>query len=49
MTCLYLAYFYDYAVQALEYYESDEKIGGISLYNHVDEDMTEMPFHADSG
>jgi len=37
-------YFYDYAVQALEYYEPDEKTGGISLYNHVDEDMTELPF-----
>ncbi len=37
-------YFYDYAIQALEYYESDENIGGISLYNHVDEDMTEFPF-----
>lgn len=37
-------YFYDYAVQALEYYDNDDKIGGISLYNHVDEDMTELPF-----
>jgi hypothetical protein len=37
-------YFYDYAVQALEFYEADENIGGISLYNHVDEDMTELPF-----
>jgi hypothetical protein len=37
-------YFYDYAVQALAYYEADEKAGGISLYNHVDEDMTELPF-----
>jgi hypothetical protein len=37
-------YFYDYAMQALQFYESDEKTGGISLYNHVDEDMTELPF-----
>jgi hypothetical protein len=37
-------YFYDFAVQALEYYETDEHIGGISLYHHVDEDMTELPF-----
>jgi hypothetical protein len=37
-------FFYDYAIQALAYYEKDENIGGISLYNHVDEDMTELPF-----
>jgi hypothetical protein len=44
-------YFYDYAVQALEYYDTDELAGGISLYHHVDEDMTELPFtpvHDDS-
>jgi hypothetical protein len=37
-------YFYDYAIQALEYYDKDDKIGGISLYNHVTEDLTEFPF-----
>lgn len=37
-------YFYDYAVKALEYYDNDEKIGGISLYNHTYEDVNDVPF-----
>lgn len=37
-------YFYDYAVKALEYYDHDEKIGGISLYNHTYEDINDIPF-----
>lgn len=37
-------YFYDYAVQSLEYYDNDDKIGGISLYDHAIEDLTELPF-----
>ena len=38
-------YFYDYAIKALEFYENDETIGGISLYNLPREDITESPFY----
>jgi hypothetical protein len=44
-------WFYDYAVQALEYYDEDDNIGGISLYNHTYEDILDQPFkpiHDDS-
>ena len=37
-------YFYDYAVQALEFYENDQHINGISLYRYPYEDMTDLPF-----
>ena len=37
-------YFYEYSLQALEYYESDDRIGGISLYNYPYVDMSELPF-----
>ena len=37
-------YMYEYAVQALEYYGNDDKIGGISLYNPTLEEITQMPF-----
>ena len=37
-------YFYDYAVQALSYYNGDRNIGGISLYNQKIEEVTRYPF-----
>jgi len=37
-------YFYDYAVKALQYYDNDEAIGGISLYNQPREEMSQRPF-----
>lgn len=35
---------YDYAVKALEYYEADESIGGISLFNQPRNEMVLLPF-----
>jgi hypothetical protein len=44
---LYVApYFYQYAVNALEYYDHDDRIAGISLYSQPREDITEFPFTA---
>jgi len=37
-------YFYDYTVQALSYYDNDERIGGISLFNPPREELYEKPF-----
>ncbi|HLO59731.1 MAG TPA: glycosyltransferase [Bacteroidales bacterium] len=37
-------YFYEYAQKALEYYENDDQIGGISLYNHTYEDINDITF-----
>jgi hypothetical protein len=37
-------YFYDYAVQALEFYGDDEKVSGISLYSQPIEDISDKPF-----
>jgi hypothetical protein len=37
-------YFYDYAVQALEFYDNEDKISGISLYSQPIEDITDRPF-----
>jgi|WetSurMetagenome_2_1015567.scaffolds.fasta_scaffold106458_2 hypothetical protein len=37
-------YFYDYTVKAIDFFGSDPKIGGISLFNYSYEDMTELPF-----
>jgi hypothetical protein len=39
-------YFYEYAVQALDYYKNDERIGGISLYNQPVHEISEYPFSA---
>ncbi len=39
-------YFYEYAVRALEYYDNDDSIGGISLYAQPREDISELPFTA---
>jgi len=38
-------YFYDYAVQALNFYSEDENIGGISLYSQPREEITEKLFY----
>ncbi|MCP4310813.1 MAG: glycosyl transferase family 2 [Bacteroidetes bacterium] len=37
-------YMYEYAVQALEYYGDDAKIGGISLYNQPVQEIAQYPF-----
>lgn len=37
-------YFYKYAVNALNYYEESENIGGISLYNHSYNESAKLPF-----
>ena len=37
-------YFYDYAIQALSFYDEDEKISGISLYGQPIEDIHDKPF-----
>jgi hypothetical protein len=37
-------YFYDYSLQALEFYAENPEIGGISLYNYPYVDMTQLPF-----
>jgi hypothetical protein len=37
-------FFYDYTVKALEYYDSDDNIAGISLYSQPKEDISEFPF-----
>ncbi len=39
-------YFHEYACQALEYYDRDSVIAGISLYSQPVEDITELPFTA---
>lgn len=36
--------FYNYAVSALNYYDSDDSIGGISLYNHKFNETARFPF-----
>ncbi|MBN2481863.1 MAG: glycosyltransferase, partial [Bacteroidales bacterium] len=38
-------YFYDYTLQALDYYDRDPHIGGISLYNQTSEDVNDIPFN----
>jgi hypothetical protein len=38
-------YFYEYAVQALEFYDDDDQIGGISLYNPQHEEIRQIPFN----
>lgn len=43
--------FYDYAIQMLDYYDADDQIGGISLYNPQHEEIRQIPFspvHDDS-
>lgn len=37
-------YFYEYAVEALEYYGDDQKIGGVSLYNQPLQEVVQYPF-----
>lgn len=37
-------YFYDYAKKALEFYNEDDKIGGVSLFNYIIEDLLDLPF-----
>jgi hypothetical protein len=37
-------YFYDYAIKALEYYDEDPQIGGISLYNQPIQEISQYPF-----
>ncbi len=37
-------YFYDYAIQALDFYDHSDKISGISLYGQPIEDITDRPF-----
>lgn len=37
-------YFYDYTIKALDFYSTDDKIGGISLYSQPREDLGEKPF-----
>lgn len=37
-------FFYDYAVKALSYYDNEEQIGGISLYNQPYEEISHKPF-----
>ncbi len=37
-------YFYKYAMAAMEFYENDKKIGGISLYNQPRQEAEELPF-----
>jgi len=37
-------YFYDYSVKALDYYDNNDQLGGISLYNHTYEDTNDTPF-----
>ncbi len=39
-------HFYEYAQEALEYYDHDTVIAGISLYSQPVEDITELPFIA---
>lgn len=38
-------YFYDYALQALSFYENDNKIAGISLYSYALTESNFFPFH----
>lgn len=38
-------YFYDYAIQAIEKYQEDERIAGISLYNFPINYQTRLPFN----
>ncbi|MEN8249992.1 MAG: hypothetical protein ABFS32_13750 [Bacteroidota bacterium] len=37
-------YFYQYACEALDFYDEDPEIAGISLYNQAIEEVTELPF-----
>lgn len=37
--------FFQFAKQAAEYYENDERIGGISIYQYYYEEMTVNPFY----
>ena len=39
-------YFYEYALEALEFYSYDHQIGGVSLFNQPVEEITEYPFSA---
>jgi hypothetical protein len=39
-------YFYNFTVEALEFYDPDEKIGGISLYSQPINDINDKPFNA---
>lgn len=39
-------YFYDYAAQALDFSEKDDRIGGVSLYNHRFNVEASEPFEA---
>jgi len=42
---LYVApYFYDYALQAYQFYANDERIGGVSLYAHGYNETAQFPF-----
>jgi hypothetical protein len=36
--------FYDYTLQAIEYYKDDPKIAGISLYSHAYNETAQFPF-----
>lgn len=37
-------FFYDYTVQALDYYDNSEQVGGISLYSQPREEICQLPF-----
>lgn len=37
--------YYNYATQALDFYEEDERIAGVSLYNHRINFSNQVPFH----
>ena len=37
-------FFYNYSCQALNYYDNDSNIAGISLYSQPYEEITELPF-----
>ncbi|MBI3519116.1 MAG: hypothetical protein HY062_07130, partial [Bacteroidetes bacterium] len=39
-------YFYDYATQAKQFYQNEDKIAGISLYNYQVAESCFYPFHA---
>ena len=38
-------YFYDFAVEALNFYASDDRISGISLYSHCYNETAKLPFY----
>jgi hypothetical protein len=39
-------YFYEYAKRTADYYEGDENIAGVSLYNHSFNEVAVFPFYA---